>query len=123
MSHAAELPLIVAVLVGLLVLTGAVLTLIGSLGLVRLGDFYERLHAPTLGTSFGMACVLLGSVLFFSVQKGRPVVHEVLIGLLVVTTTPVTLMLLGRAALHRDRQEGNRRVPASARPTRQPRAP
>ena len=29
--------------------------------------------------------------------------HEVLIGFFVTVTTPVTLMLLGRAALYRDR--------------------
>jgi multicomponent K+:H+ antiporter subunit G len=33
-------------------------------------------------------------------------VHEVLIGLFVTMTTPVTFMLLARAALYRDRAEG-----------------
>jgi multicomponent K+:H+ antiporter subunit G len=44
------------------------------------------------------------------------VVHEVLIGILIVVTTPVTLMLVGRAALHRDRLENNDAVPHTARP-------
>jgi multicomponent K+:H+ antiporter subunit G len=120
MSHAADLPLFVAIPVALLVLAGAVLALIGSLGLIRLKSFYERLHAPTLGTSFGIACTLLASILFFSVQQSRLVVHEVLIGILVVITTPVTLMLVGRAALHRDRQEGQQEVPTSAAPASPP---
>jgi multicomponent K+:H+ antiporter subunit G len=39
------------------------------------------------------------------------VVHEFLLGLFVTITTPVTLILLGRAAVFRDRTEGNPLVP------------
>ena len=116
MNHAAELPLLVAIPVCLLLLVGAGLALTGSIGLVRLQNFYERLHAPTIGTSCGMSCILLASMLFFSVLQSRLVLHEILIGFLLVVTTPVTLMLVGRAALHRDRLEGNQQVPPSARP-------
>jgi multicomponent K+:H+ antiporter subunit G len=38
-------------------------------------------------------------------------VHEVLIGVFITVTTPVTLMLLARAALYRDRSEKNENVP------------
>jgi multicomponent K+:H+ antiporter subunit G len=115
MSHAADLPLLVAIPVALLLLLGAALTLTGSIGMLRLPSFYERLHAPTIGTSWGMGCILLASMLFFSVQDGRLALHEVVIGILLIVTTPITLMLVGRAALHRDRLEGNQ-VPSSARP-------
>ena len=37
---------------------------------------------------------------------GRPVLHEILIGVFLTVTTPITLMLLVRAALYRDREEG-----------------
>lgn len=111
MTAAVDLPIWAAVPVALLLLAGATLTLIGSIGLLRLKSFYERVHAPTLGSSLGVGCVLLASMLFFSVLQTRLVVHEVLIGLFVVMTTPVTLMLLARAALYRDRQEGDDKVP------------
>lgn len=117
MNHAADLPLVVAIPVALLLLIGAGLALTGSIGLLRLPSFYERLHAPTIGTSCGMSCVLLASMLFFSVLQSRLALHEVLIGILLIITTPVTLMLVSRAALHRDRLEGNQDVPRSARPT------
>ena len=94
-------------------LLGSAVTLIGSLGLLRLGTFYARVHAPTLGTTFGMASILAGSALFFSVTGARPIVHEILIAVFVTVTTPVTLMLLVRAALYRDRSEGSRDVPAA----------
>ncbi|WP_426959021.1 monovalent cation/H(+) antiporter subunit G [Muricoccus radiodurans] len=105
MSHAADLPLWVAVPVALFLLLGAGLALTGAIGLLSLRSFYDRLHAPTIGTSYGMGFVLLASMLFFSVLQSRLVVHELLIGFFVVITTPVTLMLVGRGALHRDRLE------------------
>ncbi|MFX6957424.1 monovalent cation/H(+) antiporter subunit G, partial [Acinetobacter baumannii] len=73
--------------------------------------FYQRVHAPTLGTTMGITFVLAASMIFFTVLERRLVVHEVLIGLFTLVTTPVTLMLLARAALYRDRIEGNREVP------------
>jgi len=113
MNAGGALPAWAALLTALLVLVGAVLTLIGTLGLLRLGSFYARVHAPTLGTSLGMGSILLGSALYFSVLEARPVVHEILIAVFVMLTTPVTLMLLVRAALYRDRTEGSRDVPAA----------
>ena len=98
-------------LVAALLLAGAAFTLIGSLGLLRLTSFYERVHAPTLGTTFGTAFIILGSMLCFSVLQTKPLVHEVLIVLFTTLTTPVTFMLLARAALYRDRRSGNPTVP------------
>lgn len=100
-----QLPGWVAVLTALLLLTGAGLTLVGSLGLLRLKNFYQRVHAPTLGTTLGAGSVLIASMLFFTALESRPVVHEVLIGIFFTLTTPVTLMLLVRAARHRDLDE------------------
>jgi multicomponent K+:H+ antiporter subunit G len=111
MSGLEAFPEWAAILVALLVLAGSFITLAGTIGLVRFRTFYQRVHAPTLGTSFGAALILIGSMLFFSVSGGRPVLHEILIFIFVTVTTPVTLMLLARAALYRDRAEGNDGVP------------
>jgi multicomponent K+:H+ antiporter subunit G len=102
-THLAQVPLWAAVPAALLLLVGAGLTLLGAIGLVRLPSFYERVHAPTLGTSWGAGGIILASVIVFSAGGGRPVVHELLIGPFITVTTPVTLMLLARAALYRDR--------------------
>jgi multicomponent K+:H+ antiporter subunit G len=106
MSSTADLPVWAALLVALFLVIGSVLTLIGAIGAVRLKSFYERVHAPTLGTTGGMAGVLIASMIFFSVTEGRPVLQEMLIAAFVIVTTPATLMLLVRAALYRDRSEG-----------------
>jgi multicomponent K+:H+ antiporter subunit G len=105
MSHFADLPVFAALIAALLVLLGATLALIGSLGLLRLKSFYDRVHAPTMGSTLGTGCVLLASMVLFSTLASRPVLHEALIGLFMTVTTPVTFMLLVRAALHRDRSE------------------
>ena len=115
MTSAADLPAWAALLTSFLVLLGAGLTLVGAIGLLRLRTFYERMHAPTLGATWGAAGILLGSILCFSVLQSRLVLHEVLIAVFVTVTTPVTLMLLARAALYRDRIEGNTEVPPSLR--------
>lgn len=105
MIIAEELPTWTALLVAVLLLLGTGLSLTGSLGLLRLGNFYQRVHAPTLGATLGAGCVLIASMIFFSVLQTRPVVHEVLITVFVTVTTPVTLMVLVRAAVHRDQSE------------------
>jgi multicomponent K+:H+ antiporter subunit G len=111
-EHAGDLPGWAALLVSFFLIIGAGLTLIGTIGFSRLPTFYERIHAPTLGTSWGTGGIVMASMIFFTVIATRPVVHEILIGIFVTVTTPVTLMLLARAALHRDRAEGNPDVPA-----------
>jgi len=111
MTHAEDLPGWAAALTAFFVLVGAGLTLTGSIGLLRLRSFYERLHAPTLGTTLGTGCVVIGSMIFFSVLQTRLAIHEVLIGVFMTMTTPVTLLLLARAALFRDRTEGKVPVP------------
>src|SRR6185503_717935 len=89
----------------LLALAGALIVLVGSLGLVRLGTFYERVHPPTMGTTLGTGLILIGSMLHFSALESRPVLHEILIGAFMTLTTPVTYMLLVRAALYRERKD------------------
>lgn len=120
MIQAPDLPLWAAIAVGILILLGAVITLVGTIGLLRLRTFYERVHPPTLGSTLGTGCILVASMIAFSVSQSRPVLHEVLIAIFVTVTTPVTLMLLARAALYRDRSEGSENVPSDALPIDNP---
>ena len=110
-ASAIDLPLWAAIAVSFFLLLGASLTLIGTIGFVKLSTFYQRIHAPTLGTSWGIGGVMLASMIYFSVSSGGLVVQEILVGAFVTLTTPVTYMLLARAALHRDRSEKNGKAP------------
>ena len=99
----ADLPLWFSVLLSACVLLAAALTLAGCFGLIRLDSFYLRMHAPTMGTSMGGGLILLTSALFFSFTEGRVVLPEIAIFAFMSITTPITLMLLARATLFRDR--------------------
>ena len=100
---AAGVPLWAALPAALLIVGGGLLSLIGAFGLFRLEPFYARIHAPTLGASLGTFCVLLASMLVSSALANRPVIHEMLIIVFILMTSPVTTMLLMRAAIFRSR--------------------
>lgn len=87
-------------LLSFLILTGAVFTFIGSLGLARLKDFYTRLHGPTKATTLGVGSLLIASAVLFSTRGDGVSLHEVLVTLFLFITAPVSAHLLAKAALH-----------------------
>ena len=107
MNGAVEIPAWAEIVTAMLLLIGAAITLIGALGLIRLQSFYARVHAPTLGTTLGTGCIAMASIIYFSAVQARPVLHEVLLVMFILVTTPITLMLLVRAALFRDEMESD----------------
>lgn len=98
---APELAPWIAVPAALLLIAGGLLSLLGALGLLRLNHFYARIHAPTMGNTLGAGCVLIASMLTSSAVAGRPVIHELLITVFLLLTSPVTTILLMRAAIFR----------------------
>ncbi|KAB2311081.1 cation:proton antiporter [Betaproteobacteria bacterium SCN2] len=100
---ASDVPLWAALPAAFLLVCGGLLTVIGSLGLLRLREFYARIHAPTMGSTLGAGCVLIASMLASSALAERPVIHELLITVLILITSPVTAMLLMRAAMFRSK--------------------
>ncbi|WP_334130464.1 monovalent cation/H(+) antiporter subunit G [Sneathiella sp.] len=111
MTDFSTLPLWIVIPVASFLVLGSTLTLIGTIGLATLKSFYDRIHAPTLGTSWGTAGIVMASMLFGSYIEERAVIHEIILGIFITITTPVTLVLLGRAALHRDRLEKSAQLP------------
>ncbi len=92
--------MMVELLISLLLLIGAAFALIGSLALVRLPDFFSRLHGPTKATTLGVGGMLAGSLLYFGAGGEGLSVHEVLIVLFLFMTAPVSAHLITQAALH-----------------------
>jgi multicomponent K+:H+ antiporter subunit G len=111
MNMLVEIPAWAAYICAVLLVFGAGLTLIGNIGLLRLRRFYERVHAPTLGATLGAGGILVASMVYFSALESRPVLHEVLIAVFITLTTPITMIMLSRAALYRDRRENSPDVP------------
>ena len=87
----------IEILTSLLLLVGGFFTLVGGIGLVRLPDFFMRLHAPTKATTLGVGGVLLATVVHTFASD--PSLRELLIGLFLFITAPVSAYLLAQAGL------------------------
>lgn len=105
-----HIPLWLGVPVMLLLLTGSLITLIGTLGLLRLPHFYQRVHGPAIAITFGAGCFLIASMTYFTGLEQRPVMHELLITAFVLLTAPVSAMLIMRAAVYRDLRNENKKA-------------
>lgn len=105
-------PLWVELMVSALLLISAVLSLVAAFGLIRLKDFFQRMHPPALANTCGTWCIAFGSIVYFSTLDGRLTLHAWVIVILLSITAPVTTVLLARAALFRKRQAGENVPPA-----------
>ncbi len=90
--------MILDLVVSTLVLLGAAFALLGSIGLARFPDLLTRLHGPSKATSLGIGGLLLASMIWFSARDGGVSVHELLITLFIVITTPVSALFIAKAA-------------------------
>ncbi|UVW28603.1 monovalent cation/H(+) antiporter subunit G [Massilia sp. H6] len=97
-----HLPGWAALPVALLLILGATIILIGALGLLRLPTFYQRIHGPAITVTLGAGCLLLASMVYFTVTQSRLVIHEIVISLFLLMTAPVVAMTIMRAAVYRD---------------------
>jgi multicomponent K+:H+ antiporter subunit G len=100
--------------VGLLLILGGCIIVIGAFGLMRLPNFYQRIHAPAIAITLGTGCVLIASMVYFSSTQSRLVVHELLITLFLFITAPMVSMMLARAAVYRDLRSGKRNIGVAA---------
>ncbi|WP_415902854.1 Na+/H+ antiporter subunit G [Neptuniibacter sp. QD29_5] len=83
-----------------LLLMGGAFVLLGSIGLMKMPDFYMRLHTPTKATTLGMGAILIASMLITSYRNGGVSAHELLITIFLFITAPVSAMMLAKTALH-----------------------
>lgn len=87
-------------IVSLLMLAGAFFALVGSIGLIRLPDFFMRLHGPAKATTLGVGSIIMGSAIFFSARGEGLSLHELLIALFLFITAPISAHIVAKAALH-----------------------
>ncbi len=85
-----------------LVLVGAAFALIGSVGLVRLPDFFMRLHGPTKATTLGVGAIV-AATLVQSLGAGAASLRGLVVLLCLFITAPVVAHVIGRLARRRDR--------------------
>ena len=89
---------------------GGVFCVTGALGLVRMQDFYTRMHAASVIETLGAGLILLGLLL----QAGLTLiaVKLLMIGLLIFFTSPTATHALAKAAyargvVHLAQEEGS----------------
>ncbi|AQX19007.1 multisubunit potassium/proton antiporter, PhaG subunit [Bartonella sp. CDC_skunk] len=102
-----------ALIISFFLILGSSLTLIGTIGLVRFSNFYERLHTSSLSTSWGGSSIIIASF-FYSIHVDHVfVIHEILLMIFLFMTTPITSMLLSQTAVHRDQSKDFLKEPLS----------
>lgn len=98
-------------LTAVFVVIGGLAALVGAVGLLRFGTFFQRVHAPTLGATVGTWALTLATVTQASFVSGQLFVHAMLVAVFIALTAPVTAVFLMRAALFRARLRGDPSVP------------
>ena len=82
----------------LLALAGALSFLLSAIGLLRLPDFYCRIHAPTKAATLGVILLGLASVLRSLGQGNLVWLEDLAIIVFLFLTVPVSSQVLARAA-------------------------
>ena len=106
------MPTLVHLLAGACLLGGAAFLVIGAIGLVRLPDFFTRIHATGVIDTLGIALTFAGLVILAG--WSLPAVKLVLILCFMLLTGPTATHALAKAALH------GRLDPLSGRPPEPP---
>jgi multicomponent K+:H+ antiporter subunit G len=84
--------------VSVFLLIGGAFTLLGSIGLARLPDFFTRLHGPTKATTLGVGAVVIASVLHAIFNDYDQVLRALGITIFLFISAPITASLLASAA-------------------------
>ena len=79
-----------------LILLGSAFCLVGAFGLMRLPDFFSRVHAASIVDSLGAILILLG--LMTQTQDILVIIKLLLILLFMMLTGPTAVHALARAA-------------------------
>ena len=91
--------MLLEILIVAMLAIGCFFMLVGSLGLVKLSDFFKRLHGPTKASTLGVGCVLAASVGYHAFTGTDPQPRELLITAFLFVTAPISANLMAKAAL------------------------
>ncbi|QDI92905.1 Na+/H+ antiporter subunit G [Salicibibacter halophilus] len=87
----------IEILISLFVLSGSLLSLVGSLGIMRLPDVYARMHAATKSATLGVVLLILGTFTYF-LSEGVFSLQLLITIVFVFLTAPVAAMIISRSA-------------------------
>ena len=86
-------------LTALLLLLGAILSLLAAIGVLRFPDTFSRMQASSKASTLGLACLLAGTALQFS--DVSVLVRLGSIAAFIMLTAPLSAHVVARAALRR----------------------
>jgi len=89
--------IVIDILSAIFLAGGALFSLVGGIGLIRMPDFYTRMHAASVTETLGAGLMLVGLML----QAGMTLiaVKLAMIGILIFFASPTASHALARAAL------------------------
>ncbi|NBB78606.1 MAG: Na+/H+ antiporter subunit G [Verrucomicrobia bacterium] len=86
-------------LIAVLIVVGSAFALVAALGVLRMPDFYMRMHAATKAGAFGALLLLVAAALYFGTL--RAVITSILVIIFFYITTPVAAQTLAESAYRR----------------------
>ncbi|TWI56358.1 monovalent cation/H(+) antiporter subunit G [Halalkalibacter nanhaiisediminis] len=86
------------IVISFFVVAGGFLSLLASIGLIRLPDVYGRTHAASKSTTLGVMFIMIATFLFFLLVQGEFVGKILLTIVFVFITAPVAGLMIGRSA-------------------------
>ncbi|MEK4423702.1 Na+/H+ antiporter subunit G [Solibacillus sp. FSL K6-1523] len=89
---------LIELVAALLILFGAVVSVISAFGMIRLPDVYTRSHAATKSATLSVLSCLLGAFIYFWIHDGYVSIRLILGIIFVFITAPVAGHLVCRAA-------------------------
>lgn len=100
-----------------LIASGCFFTFLGSLALVKLPTFFQRIHGPTKASTLGVGCILAASIAYHGFHGDGLHPRELLITVFLFLTAPVSAHMMAKAALSLMREGLPPPAPGSHFPT------
>ncbi|KMJ58787.1 cation:proton antiporter [Bacillus sp. LL01] len=92
----------ISIFIGVVVLLGSLLSLVTTIGLIRLPDVYCRSHAASKSATLGVLFILIAALMYFWIADSYFSARLVLGIIFVFVTAPVAGHLITRAAYYTD---------------------
>ena len=87
------------IIIVFLLVVGCFFTLLGGVAVVKLSDFFRRVHGPAKASTLGVGCILFASIIYHWVNGSGVHPRELLITVFLFLTAPISAHLMSRAAL------------------------
>jgi multicomponent Na+:H+ antiporter subunit G len=94
-------------LVAVLLIVGVIIRLIASIGMVRFGDVYMRMHASTTASTLGLLFILVATALHFG--DALITIKLIALGAIYFFTAPIGTQVLAHAESEGDLDRPNGR--------------